>query len=93
MGRPAVVTDVPGCREVIRNGENGFLCKAHDAQDLARAMENFLKNPTLLHTMGEKSRALACSVFDSKKVAKGIINDMRDLSPKELWSKKEAQND
>ena len=30
MGRAAVVTDVPGCREVVEDGVNGCICAAHD---------------------------------------------------------------
>lgn len=38
MARPIVATDVPGCREVVGEGLNGFLCRVRDADDLARAM-------------------------------------------------------
>jgi glycosyltransferase involved in cell wall biosynthesis len=38
-GRPIVATDVPGCREAVRNGQNGFLVPSHDAVALAKALE------------------------------------------------------
>ncbi|MEO7247512.1 MAG: glycosyltransferase family 4 protein [Novosphingobium sp.] len=38
MGRPIVTTDVPGCRDVVRDGESGFLCRPRDAASLALAM-------------------------------------------------------
>lgn len=38
MGRPLVATDVPGCRDIVREGENGFLCPPRDAAGLAEAM-------------------------------------------------------
>ena len=38
MARPLVATDVPGCREVVEDGVNGFLCRARDARSLAEAM-------------------------------------------------------
>ena len=38
MGRPLIATDVPGCREVVEDGVNGFLCRAHDPESLAEAM-------------------------------------------------------
>lgn len=38
MGRPAVTTDVPGCRDIIRDGENGLLCLPRDAESLADAL-------------------------------------------------------
>lgn len=39
MARPLVATDVPGCREVVEDGVNGFLCAPRDAGSLAGAME------------------------------------------------------
>ena len=38
LARPLVATDVPGCREVVVDGETGFLCAARDAVSLASAM-------------------------------------------------------
>lgn len=38
MGRPIVTTDVPGCRDVVIDGHNGFLCQARDATSLAEAL-------------------------------------------------------
>jgi glycosyltransferase involved in cell wall biosynthesis len=42
VGRPLIATDVPGCREVVENGKNGFLCKVKDAQSLAENMSSML---------------------------------------------------
>lgn len=41
MGRSLIATDVPGCREVVEEGVNGFLCAARDAGSLAEAMRRF----------------------------------------------------
>ncbi len=38
LARPMVTTDVPGCRDVVRDGENGFLCAPRDAPSLASAL-------------------------------------------------------
>jgi glycosyltransferase involved in cell wall biosynthesis len=43
MGRPCITTDIPGCREIVRDGENGYLVPVKDANALADAMERFLK--------------------------------------------------
>ncbi len=91
MQRPCVVSNAPGCTEVVLDGENGFLCKVKDARSLAENMEKFLLNPELLSSMGEKSRSLAVSVFDANKVADGIIQDMQKLAPADIW--KENLND
>jgi len=38
MGRPAIVTDVPGCRHAIEPEVTGWLCDVRDADSLARQM-------------------------------------------------------
>lgn len=43
MGRPAIVTDVPGCRHAIEPGVTGWLCKARDSESLAEQMCNVAK--------------------------------------------------
>jgi len=42
MSRPIVTTDVPGCKDVVEDGFNGFLCKAKDIESLAIAMQKIL---------------------------------------------------
>ena len=42
LARPCVTADVPGCRDIVRDGENGFLCAPRDAAALERAMERAL---------------------------------------------------
>ena len=77
MGRPAVVTDAPGCREVVRNGVNGYLVPLRDPQALAGAMEALITNPEDIARMGQAGRELALSEFDAEKVAARILEDMR----------------
>lgn len=77
MGRPAVVTDVPGCREVVRNGVNGLLVPPGDTRALAQAMESFLVDPGAIARMGHAGRQMAVCEFDAEKVAAGILEDMR----------------
>ena len=67
-GRPIVATDVPGCRETVVEGENGFLVPAKDPMALAKAMERFILQPNLIFTMGKRSRQIAVEKFDVNKV-------------------------
>jgi len=52
MARPAVATDVPGCREAVVDGETGFLCRARDSRSLAEAMKR------LAALSGEERKAM-----------------------------------
>jgi glycosyltransferase involved in cell wall biosynthesis len=68
VGRPIVTTNVPGCREVVKDGENGFLVPAKDAKELAVVIKKLINNPKLLTVMGKKSRAMAEQEFSIQKV-------------------------
>lgn len=54
MGRPIVTTDVPGCRDIVTDGENGFLCAPADAASLEAALERAAQ------TGDAQWRAMAC---------------------------------
>ncbi|MBV2181873.1 MAG: glycosyltransferase family 4 protein [Castellaniella sp.] len=72
MGRPVITTDVPGCRETVRDGVNGYLVPARDAAALADAMRRFLENPERIASMGLASRQIAEACFDVRKINKKL---------------------
>jgi glycosyltransferase involved in cell wall biosynthesis len=41
MGRALIATNTAGCRDVVEEGYNGYLCRPQDAADLAGKMEKF----------------------------------------------------
>ncbi len=63
-GRPLVATDVPGCREAVVDGENGFLVPARDPAALAEALGKLIRSASLRRQMGVASRRLAEERFD-----------------------------
>lgn len=73
VGRAIVTTDAPGCRETVLEGENGFLVKVRDAASLAAACERLCRQPSLLDSMGRRSRQLAEARFDSRAVNRRIL--------------------
>jgi glycosyltransferase involved in cell wall biosynthesis len=76
MGRPAVVTDAPGCREVVFSGVNGHMASLRDPQGLADAMERFILHPEDIASMGAASRNIAVEKFDARKAAAHIMRVM-----------------
>ncbi len=58
-GLPLVATDVPGCREIVRDGDNGLLVPARDPQRLAEAIARLAGDAALRERMGRRSRELA----------------------------------
>ncbi len=74
MGKPLLATDVPGCRQVVRDGHNGYLCRVKDPHDLARAMRQLMQlSPEQRQAMGQASRKLAEEVFDERLVVKKYL--------------------
>lgn len=64
MSKPLIASDVPGCRDVVIDGVNGYLCAARDPASLADAMRRFLRltREERAH-MGEEGRALVAREF------------------------------
>jgi glycosyltransferase involved in cell wall biosynthesis len=58
LGRPLIATDVPGCREIVKNGENGILVKLKDVDSLFNAIKMLIGNDEMRRAMGQKSRLL-----------------------------------
>lgn len=57
-GKPLVATDVPGCREIVRDGDNGLLVPARDAAALTQALRSLIKDPALRRRMGRQGREM-----------------------------------
>lgn len=76
MARPVITTDVPGCRETVIDGENGFLVPVRDPAALAAAMERFVLKPYQIAEMGQASRRIAEERFDVRKINQAILQEM-----------------
>jgi len=78
-GRPIITSYVPGCKETVIDGLNGFFVKAKDINSLYKAMEKFVINPELIPLMGKQSRRLCEDWFDLARIADEFIRYI-DLS-------------
>lgn len=63
-GRPIITFDVPGCRECVKEGENGFLIPFGDIAGLHEKINVLITHPELRLAMGRASRQLAEERFD-----------------------------
>ena len=75
-GRPILTTDVPGCRETVIPGENGFLVPRGDAVALAERMIWFMAHREHWRAMGERSRQIAEDRFDVEKINRALLQLM-----------------
>ena len=68
-GRALITTDIPGCREAVEEGVNGYLCAKMDAASLQDRMERFLQlSPEQRREMGIAGRRLIEEKFEKKAV-------------------------
>lgn len=72
-GRAIVATDVPGCREIVRHGDNGLLAPARDARALAAALRQLILDPSLRRRMGERGREIVVAEFSVERIAQETL--------------------
>lgn len=71
-GKPVVVSDIPGVREVIRDGREGVLADPVNPQDLAQKIRKLLANPDARREMGRRGREKVLAEFSVEKVVDRI---------------------
>jgi len=75
MARPIITTDSVGCRDVVDDGLNGFLCRARDPTDLARKMAQMIAlTPSERQEMGLRGRDKVALEFDEGVVIKRYVS-------------------
>lgn len=80
MARPIVTTDVPGCRDVVDDGVNGFLCKVKDTESLATKMEKMLQlGQEQRIDMGKRGREKVVKEFDEALVIEKYQSAIKDI--------------
>lgn len=80
MGRPIITTDAVGCREVVADRVNGFLCQVRDADDLADKMEQMIGLSADERTeMGKRGREKVEQEFDEQLVIDAYLRTIREI--------------
>lgn len=76
IGRAVITTDVPGCRETVVDGLNGFLVPKWNPEALAEKMCYFIENPEQINIMGKESYKIAKEKFDVRLVNQKLFEIM-----------------
>ena len=80
MARPLVATDVPGCREVVEDGVNGYLCRVRDADSLTDALERMGElGEADRARMGAAGRAKVEREYDERIVIDAYLRTIAEL--------------
>jgi ribosomal protein S18 acetylase RimI-like enzyme len=73
MGLPLVLTDIRGCREIVRDGIEGLLVPVRDPRSLEAALGRLLADEPLRRKLGDGARARAVERFDERRVCDRVI--------------------
>ncbi|HLJ28822.1 MAG TPA: glycosyltransferase [Candidatus Angelobacter sp.] len=76
---PCVATDVGGNREVLRQGETGFIVASEDSQDLAQRLIYLLDDPSLATEMGLRGEEVIQSGFTAQAMMKNLVRVYQEL--------------
>ena len=91
MGRPLVTTNAVGCREVVDDGVNGYLCDVRNAASLAEAMRKMILLPDdRRREMGLRGREKMERQFDEQKVIDAYLAVIRRVLAKRQTKAREA---
>ncbi len=80
-GRPIVATDVPGCREVVRDGKEGILVSLGDVDAAARALTALAADQALRQRLGAAANARFHERFTTAAVRQTVRDLYRSLVP------------
>lgn len=79
-GRPIITTDRPGCREIVEDGVNGYICRQQDSQDLIAQIERFLaRSWEERMEMGLRARQKAAREFDRSIVIRKYMTELEKI--------------
>ena len=71
-GKPVIVADIPGVREIIEDGRDGLLTDPVNPRDLAEKIRRLLSEPKARQTMGARGREKVLESFSIERVTDRI---------------------
>ena len=80
MAAPIVTADVPGCREIVRDSENGLLVPVRDGAATAAAIRRLLDEPGLRRRLGARGREIVLAEFSVERFVAETLAVYAELS-------------
>lgn len=74
MGKPSIVTDINGSREIIVEGRNGTIVPPRDSEALLHAMRRMVTNPQRTKAMADEARPMIASRFEQSFVQACLLD-------------------
>jgi len=78
--KPIITSNVAGCKDIVDNGINGYLCDAKSVQSLSDSIFKIIQLSNEERSiMGEKSRQIAVKRFDKEKVNEIYFKEIKKI--------------
>lgn len=78
-GKAIIATDVPGCRDIVKDGVNGVLVPPRDSSILAMSIANLLLDPHTREAMGVRSREMAVAKWAGPRISEQVLGLYHEL--------------
>lgn len=79
MGLPAIVTDINGCNEIVKDGKNGIIIPVRNVVAIEEAVLKMKNNQFFFNTLKENAREMITSRYEQKLVWKAILEEYKSL--------------
>jgi glycosyltransferase involved in cell wall biosynthesis len=80
MSKPIVTTNVPGCKDIVKDGVNGYLCNPRDSRDLVEKIDKILSiSEEERVKFGFEGRELMKNLFEENLVIQNYINILKNI--------------
>ena len=80
MAKPIITTNNVGCRDVVDDEINGYLCEVRNSQDLASKMELMINLPDKDRvSMGEAGREKMIAEFNEEIVINKYLESISEI--------------
>ncbi len=78
-GLPCIATDVSGCRDIVLDGDTGYLVQPGDSHALANKMLSFITNSQLVVNFGKRARDHVVDNFNQDLVISQTLSVYKSL--------------
>lgn len=79
MGLPAIVTDINGCNEIVRDEENGLIVPPENVEALCQKMERLLTDPGCMSRLQSNARVFITTRYQQETVWKALLAEYEQL--------------
>jgi glycosyltransferase involved in cell wall biosynthesis len=80
MSKPIIASNITGCKELIDDGINGYLCEVRNVKDLADKMEMMIKlSEDERKIIGQAGRDKMVKEFNEKIVIDKYLNSIKEI--------------